>query len=238
MMFYMLLYYCILFCIDVFCSWEKIYTSFGWRKFPPENSIWNTAVSLLSYSCMFQVEICSQQLEISNPCARLSSSPLLWRLTFGCFVPIMTSRRKVNIHGCFVSTHTFLTMIIDESVCFMSSEPIFLLQLFLCGTYEIYIYIFFINWTVHMSDNLPARVQILGHAHIICITVRKNRIICCQIFCDLLLKSAFELIFNVMQLILVKIKWHIKWKYLPVIQKFHDICLSYYFKDTSRHTYI
>jgi hypothetical protein len=44
---------------------------------------------------------------------------------------------------------------------------------------------------------------------------------------DLLLKSAFERIFNVMQLILVKIKWHIKWKYL--IQKFHDICLSYYF---------
>jgi hypothetical protein len=62
------------------------------------------------------------------------------------------------------------------------------------------------------------------------ITVRENRIICCQIFCDLLLKSAFERIFNIMQLILVKIKWHItcKWKYL--IQKFHDICLSYYFK--------
>jgi hypothetical protein len=31
-----------------------------------------------------------------------------------------------------------------------------------------------------------------------------------------------------MQLILVKIKWHIKWKYL--IKKFHDICLSYYFQ--------
>jgi hypothetical protein len=44
---------------------------------------------------------------------------------------------------------------------------------------------------------------------------------------NLLLKSAFEQIFNVMQLIIVKIKWHIKWKYL--IQKFHDICLSYYF---------
>ena len=54
-----------------------------------------------------------------------------------------------------------------------------------------------------------------------------NRIICCQIFCALLLKSAFEWIFNVMQLILVKIKWHIKWKYL--IQKFHDICLPNYF---------
>ena len=79
-----------------------------------------------------------------------------------------------------------------------------------------------------MSDNLPERVQILCHVHIICITVLENRIICCQIFCDLLLKSAFERIFNVMQLILVKIKWHIKWKYL--IQKFYDICLSYYFK--------
>jgi hypothetical protein len=57
-----------------------------------------------------------------------------------------------------------------------------------------------------MSDNLPERVQILGHMHIICITVREDRIIGCQIFCNLLLKSAFELIFNVMQLILVKIK--------------------------------
>ena len=82
---------------------------------------------------------------------------------------------------------------------------------------------FFINWTLRMSDNLPERVQILGHAHILCITVREKRIICCQIFCDLLLKSALERIFNVMQLIFVKIKW----KYL--IQKFHDICLSYYF---------
>ena len=86
-----------------------------------------------------------------------------------------------------------------------------------------------INWTLHMNDNLPERVQILCHAQIICITLLENRIICCQIFCDLLLKSAFERNFNVMQLILVKIKWHIKWKYL--IQKFHDICLSYYFSN-------
>jgi len=76
-----------------------------------------------------------------------------------------------------------------------------------------------------MSDNLPERVQILGHAHILCITVRDSIIICWQIFCDLLLKSAFERIFNVMQLIL----GNIKWKYL--IQKFHDICLSYYFNN-------
>ena len=90
-------------------------------------------------------------------------------------------------------------------------------------TEYIYIYFFF-NWALRMSDNLPERVQILWHAHIICITVLENRIICCQIFCDLLLKSAFERIFNVMQLILVKIKW----KYL--IKKFHDIGFSYYFK--------
>jgi hypothetical protein len=76
-----------------------------------------------------------------------------------------------------------------------------------------------------MSDNLPERGQILRQAHIICITVLENRIICCQIFCDLLLKSAFKWIFNVMQLILVNIKW----KYL--IQKFNDICLSYYFNS-------
>ena len=116
-----------------------------------------------------------------------------------------------------VSTHTFLTMIIEESVCFMSCEPIFLLQ-FLCCKHGIYL---FINWTVRMSDNLPERVQILGHAHIICITVRVDRIIYCQIFCDLLFKSAFERIFDVMQLNLVNIKWHIKWIYL--IHKFHDI---------------
>jgi hypothetical protein len=84
----------------------------------------------------------------------------------------------------------------------MSCEPIFFLQLFLCGTHRIYCLYFFHQ----LSDNLPERVQILGHVHIIYITVWENRIICCQIFCDLLLKSAFEQILNVMQLILVKIK--------------------------------
>ena len=71
---------------------------------------------------------------------------------------------------------------------------------------------FFINWTLCMRDNLPERFQILCHAHIICITVLENRIVCCQIFSDLLLRSAIERNFNVMQLILAKIKWHIKWK--------------------------
>ena len=125
-------------------------------------------------------------------------------------------------------THTFLTMIIEESVCFMSCDPFFWCN-YSYVVHTEFCFFFFINWTLRMSDNLPERVQILGHVHIICITLRENRIICCQIFWDLLLKSAFEWIFNVMHLILVKIKWHIKWKYL--IQKFHDICLSYYFKS-------
>jgi hypothetical protein len=126
-----------------------------------------------------------------------------------------------------VSTHTFLTMIIEEFVCFMSYDPIF----FCNYSYAVHTdFFFFIHWTLCMSDNLPERVQILCHTHIICITVLKNRLISCQIFCDLLLKSAFEQIFNVMQLILVKIKW----KYL--IKKFHDICLSYYFKHTMNYS--
>jgi hypothetical protein len=76
-----------------------------------------------------------------------------------------------TIMNAEVSTHTFLTMIIEESVCFMSCEPIFFLQLFLCGTHGIYIFFFH---QLNMRDNLPERVQILGHAHIICITVLEN----------------------------------------------------------------
>ena len=142
------------------------------------------------------------------------------------WLPIMTSWRKVKQSWMF-RKHPHIP---DNDYWWMSDScrmNKFFFAIILVVHTE-YIYILFINWTVRMSDNLPERVQILGHAHIICITVRENRIICCQIFCDLLLKSAFERIFNVIQLILVKIKWHIKWNYL--IQKFHDICLSYYFK--------
>ena len=132
-----------------------------------------------------------------------------------------------------VSTHTFLSMIIEKSVCFMSCELIFFFFAIILMWYTRNIFllvsdIFSSTEQCALAIISPERVQILGHAHIICITVRENRIICCQIFFDLLLKSAFERIVYVMQLILVKIKWHIKWTYL--IQKFHDICLSYYFK--------
>ena len=132
-------------------------------------------------------------------------------------------KKRETIMDAEVSTHTFLTMIIEEYICFISCEPFFFAIILMWCTRNIFF--FFINWTLCMSHNLPERVQILCHAHIIYITVLENRIVCCQIFCDLLLKSAFERIFNVMQLILVKIKW----KYW--IQKFHDIGLSYYFKN-------
>ena len=46
----------------------------------PWKFIWNTVVPLLSYSCMFQVKICSQQSEICKSVCMLSSSPLSWRL--------------------------------------------------------------------------------------------------------------------------------------------------------------
>jgi hypothetical protein len=72
------------------------------------------------------------------------------------------------------------------------------------------VYLFFTrSWTAIIRPKLffarswsaiiGTKLQILCHAHSICITILENRIICCQIFYDLLLKSAFERIVNVMQ---------------------------------------
>ena len=68
-----------------------------------------------------------------------------------------------------VSMHTFLTMIIEESVCFMSCEPIFLLlQLFLCGTHGIYIFFHQLNiaherYSPRKSSNLGSRTYPLHY---------------------------------------------------------------------------
>jgi hypothetical protein len=102
-----------------------------------------------------------------------------------------------------VSTHSWQWL--------LRNLPIFACNILMWYTRNIYIF---------FSSTEQSRAYHLHYC-------RDDRIICCQIFYDLLLKSAFERIFNVMQLILVKIKWHVKWKYL--IQKFHNICLSYYF---------
>jgi hypothetical protein len=115
---------------------------------------------------------------------------------------------KINNHGCW-GKHAHIPDTDYWGIClFHVVWTIFFVGAIILMWYTRNVFllasvIFFINWIVRMSDNLPERVQILGHAHIICITVRENRIICCQIFCDLLLKSAFERIFNVIQLILV-----------------------------------
>jgi hypothetical protein len=119
---------------------------------------------------------------------------------------------KINNHGCW-GKHAHIPDNDYWGICLFHVvwTNFFFAIILMWYTRNIYIYIyFFINWTLCMSDNLPERVQILSHAHIICITVLENRIICCKIFSDLLLKSAFKRIFNVMQLILVKIKWHIE----------------------------
>ena len=113
----------------------------------------------------------------------------LWRKALVQWLPIMTSWRKDKQSWMLrlACTHSWQWLLRNLSVSCRVN------QFFLCNysyvvrTHGIYIYIiFFINWTLRMSDNLPERVQILGYTHIICITVRENRIICCQIYCDLL----------------------------------------------------
>ena len=48
-----------------------------------------------------------------------------------------------------VSMHTFLTMIIEESVCFMACEPIFFGNYsYVVHTEYIYMYIFFYQLTI------------------------------------------------------------------------------------------
>ena len=117
-----------------------------------------------------------------------------------------------------VSTHTFLTMIIEESVCFMSCEPIFFCN-YSYVVHTEYIFYFFPStkhcaWAIILSTNLWSRAHHLHYC-----TGKQNYLL------SNILRFALKICFWGD---LVKIKWHIKWKYL--IQKFHDICLSYYFK--------
>ena len=73
-------------------------------------------------------------------------------LTFGCFVPMIADHNLVkksfgpmiadhDLVNTEVSTHTFLTMIIEEYVCFMSCEPIFFCNYsYVVHTENIYIF--------------------------------------------------------------------------------------------------
>ena len=163
----------------------------------------NTAVPLLSYSCMFQVKICSQQLEIcKSMCMFCSDDCRSWPCEEKFWSDDCRSwpcEEKINNHG-FWGKQAHIPDNDYWGICLFHVvwNNFFWAIILMWYTLNTRIYIFFfINWTLRMSDNLPERVQILCHTHIICITVLENRIICCQIFCDLLLKSAFEWIFSV-----------------------------------------
>ena len=96
---------------------------------------------------MFQVVICSQQLEICKSCACLSSSPLLWRLInfrLFCTDDCRSWPRDDNIkyHRCW-GKHAHIPDNDYWRIClFHVVWTIFLLvQLFLCGTHGIYFYL-------------------------------------------------------------------------------------------------
>ena len=139
-------------------------------------------MSFLSYSCMFQVEICFQQLEICKSVCMF--------IVLAIVVVITTLWIKVK-QSWMLRKHTHIPDNDYWGICLFHVvwTNFFFAIILMWYTRNIFLFFFFINWTLHMSDNLPERVQILGHVHIICITVLINRIICCQIFCDFLLKS-------------------------------------------------
>jgi hypothetical protein len=132
-----------------------------------------------------------------------------------------------------VSTHTFIPdNDIEESVllhvwwtfCFLCV----CVQLFLCGTHGIYFLlasdILFSSteqcaWAIISPKEFKTWVTCVSFA----LFTGKQNYLLLNIL-RFALKICFERFFNVMQLILVKIKWH-KWKY--IIQKSHDIFLSY-----------
>jgi hypothetical protein len=62
------------------------------------------------------------------------------------FFPMIADHDLVKKRYAEVCTHTFMTMIIEESVCFMLCEPIFLaIILNMWYTRNIYIYIHQLN---------------------------------------------------------------------------------------------
>ena len=92
---------------------------------------------------MFQVKICSQQLEICVHVCRPRHCCGDW-LTFDCFVPMIADRdEKINNHGCW-GKHAHIPDNDYSGIClFHVVWTNFFLQLLLCGTHGIYIYFFF-----------------------------------------------------------------------------------------------
>ena len=128
------------------------------------------------------------------------------------WLPIMTSWRKAK-QSWMLRKHTHIPDNDYWGICLFHVvwTNFFCNYSYVVHMEYIYIYIFPSTEQCAWADNLPERVQILGHAHIICITVQENIII--LVLSNILrftLKICFWADFNVMQLILVKIKWHIR----------------------------
>ena len=124
---------------------KVILHQFWVKKFSPENWIWNTAVHLLSYSCMFQVEICSHQLEIcKSVCVFIVLVIALWRLiNFRLFCSddcrSWPREEKINNHGC-LDKHAHIPDNDYWGICLFHVVWTNFLQLILCGRHGIYIY--------------------------------------------------------------------------------------------------
>ena len=146
--------------------------SFGWRKFSPENSIWNTAVPLLSYSCMFQVEISSQELEICKSVCMFILLTIVWDwLTFSCFVPIMTSWRKDQQSWMprQARTHSWQWLLKNLSVSCRVNHFFVCNYSYVVHTEYIYIYFFFLStehcaWAIISPKELKSWVTCTSFA--------------------------------------------------------------------------
>jgi hypothetical protein len=97
---------------------------------------------------------------------------------------------KINNHGCW-GKHAHIPDNDYWGIClFHVVWTNYFFCNYSCGTHGIYYYFF--SSTEHCAWAIISPKEIKSWVT----RIRDNRIICCQIFCDLLLKSAFERIFN------------------------------------------
>ena len=62
-------------------------------------------------------------------------------------------KKRSTIMDAEISTHTFLTMIIEESVCFMSCEPTGHLEKISNMDYELFLFFCRLNWSIVNTDH-------------------------------------------------------------------------------------
>ena len=93
--------------------WFKVILHQFWVKtILPWKFMWNTVVPLLSYSCMFQVEICSQQLEIcKSVCMFFVFAIIVETRRWKWWSPLAIYSAITNIGGAYVC------IVLDKWVC-------------------------------------------------------------------------------------------------------------------------